>query len=88
MFIAIIHDIHDPLRFQACADQVFPLPDELRFHQFVPATDLGRAICLYEAPSVDVLRDHIDTALSDSSTQHYFPVAEQHAMGLPARSPA
>jgi hypothetical protein len=37
---------------------------------------------------VDELRDYLDGKLGDSSTQRYFPVAEEHAMGLPDRVPA
>jgi hypothetical protein len=85
MFVAIVHDIHDPARFQECAEEVFPLPEGLHVHQFFPATDLGQAACLYETRSVDQLRDYIDGALGDASTQHYFPIAEEHAIGLPDR---
>ncbi|TVR95126.1 MAG: hypothetical protein EA416_02330 [Trueperaceae bacterium] len=83
MFIAIDHEIHDPERFQQCAEQVFPLPEGLHVHQFLPATDLSKAACLYEAPSVERLQAYLDAALGDASTQHYFPVAETHAIGLP-----
>jgi hypothetical protein len=86
MFIAIVHDIHDPDQFQARAEHVFPLPEELHVHHFLPATDLSEAVCLYEAPSVSQLRDYLDEKLGDSSTQHYFPVAERGAMGLPRRA--
>ncbi|MFW6174781.1 MAG: hypothetical protein ACOC5K_03295 [Chloroflexota bacterium] len=85
MFIAIVHDIHDPAKFQECAQQVFPLPEGLRVHQFLPAMDLRRAVCLYEAPSIDQLRAYIDGTLGDASTQRYFPVAGEHAIGLPNR---
>jgi hypothetical protein len=85
MFIAIEHEIHDAARFQRCAEQVFPLPEDLHVHQFLPANDLSRAACLYEAPSVERLRNYLDPALGDASTQHYFPVAEAHAIGLPPR---
>ena len=85
MFIAIVHEIHDPAKFQKCAEAVFPLPEGLHAHQFFPSSDLGQAVCLYEASTLDALRDYIDGALEDASTQHYFPVAEPHAMGLPAR---
>ncbi len=84
MFIAIDHEIHDPERFQQCAEQVFPLPEGLHVHQFLPAPDLSKAACLYEAPSVERLQAYLDAALGDASTQHYFPVAETHAIGLPA----
>jgi len=87
MFIAITHEIHDPEKFQACAEEVFPLPADLHVHHFFPASDLAQAVCLYEAPSVDELKDYIDGTLKDASTQRYFPVAEAHAIGLPMRQP-
>lgn len=83
MFIAIEHEIHDPAMFQKRAEGVFPLPDGLHVHQFFPATDLSKAVCLYQAPSIERVRSHLDPALGDSSTQRYFPVAEAKAIGLP-----
>lgn len=83
MFIAIDHDIHDPEQFQKCAEDVFPLPDELHVRQFFPAKDMSRAVCLYEAPSVDQLSKHLDGTLGEASTQRYFPVSTEHAIGLP-----
>jgi len=83
MFIAIEHEIHDPQRFQQCAEQVFPLPEGLHVHQFLPATNLRKAACLYEAPSIERLQAYLDAALGDASTQRYFPVAEGQAIGLP-----
>jgi hypothetical protein len=85
MFIAIEHRIHDPEKFQQCAEQVFPLPAGLHVHQFLPAADLSRATCLYEADSISLVQEYLDKALGDSSTQTYFPVAESHAIGLPSR---
>lgn len=83
MFIAIEHGIHDSQKFRACAEEVFPLPEDLHVHQFFPADDLRRAVCLYEAPSIDRLRDYLDGRLGDASTQRYFRVAEGEAIGLP-----
>lgn len=85
MFIAIEHRIHDADAFQERGEQVFPLPDDLHVHHFLPATDLSRASCLYEAPSVDRLRTFLDGKLGDASDQTYFPVAETAGMGLPER---
>ncbi len=81
--IAIEHDIHDPDQFQKCAEDVFPLPADLHVHQFFPAVDMSRAVCLYEAPSVDQLSNYLDGTLGESSTQLYFPVNTEHAIGLP-----
>jgi hypothetical protein len=83
MFIAIEHNIHDAGKFQKCAEDVFPLPDDLHVHQFFPSTDMSRAVCLYEAPSIDRLRTYLDGKLGESSTQHYFPVNAGHSIGLP-----
>lgn len=83
MFIAIEHEIHDPSKFQECTERVFPLPDGLHLHQFFPASDMSRAVCLYEAPSVQQLREYIDGTLANASTQRYFQIAEGHAIGLP-----
>ncbi|MEX0721547.1 MAG: hypothetical protein WD059_12825 [Balneolaceae bacterium] len=83
MFIAIEHDIHNPNKFQECADEVFPLPEGLQVHQFFPATDMSRAICLYEAPSIGQLSKYLDDKLGESSTQYYFPIDQEHSIGLP-----
>ncbi|MCC5905382.1 MAG: hypothetical protein JJU13_04205 [Balneolaceae bacterium] len=83
MYIAIEHDIHDPDKFQKCAEDVFPLPEDLHVHQFFPSPDLTKAVCLYEAPSVERLSNYLDSKLNPASKQHYFPVLTEQAIGLP-----
>lgn len=83
MYIAIEHKIHDPEKFQICAEEVFPLPDDLHVHQFFPAKDMSRAVCLYEAPSIERLSEYLDGKLGESSTQQYFPVNTEHSIGIP-----
>ena len=85
MFIVIEHEIHDPEQFKCSAERVFPIPDDLQVHMFLPARDLKHATCLYEGPSIDRVRSHLDPAIGKAATQHYFPVAEQEAMGLPTQ---
>ncbi len=88
MFIAIHHVIHDPERFKEKVNRMSPPPASLRRHQFFTATDLSGAACLWEAPSVDDLRDYIDPQLEPASTQTYLQVNEERAVGLPERQPA
>lgn len=83
MFIAIQHKIHDPKKFQKCAEAVFPLPKQFHVHQFLPSTDMKDAVCLYEAPSIDQLSAYLEEKLKDASTQRYFPVLTTQAIGLP-----
>lgn len=85
MFIVIDHEIHDATTFQQRAEKAFPLPSGLQVHFFLPANDFSRAVCLYEAPSVDAVRTYVDGLLGDSCTNRYVPVAEDHAMGLPRK---
>ena len=84
MFVAIHHEIHDRGLFKEKVNSMSPPPESLRRHQFLTATDLTRAVCLWESPSVDLLRDYIDGSLEPASTQTYFPVNEHRAVGLPA----
>ena len=83
MFVAIYHEIHDSELWKEKVNQMAPPPESLRRHQFLTATDLTKAACLWEAPSVDELRDYIDPSLEPASTQIYFPVYEERAVGLP-----
>lgn len=83
MFIAIQHQIHDPKKFQKCAENVFPLPEHLKVCQFFPSTDMKKAVCLYEAPSIEELSQYLDGKLNGASTQSYFPIMTEHAIGLP-----
>jgi len=83
MFIAIEHEIHDSQTFGKRGERVFPLPEDLHVHHFLPAADFSRASCLYEAPSVDRLQAYLDGKLGDASTQTYYPVAEDGGIGLP-----
>ena len=85
MFIAIHHDIHDPALFKQKVNRMTPPPESLRRHQFLTATDVSAAACLWEAPSVDDLRDYIDPQLEPASTQTYLEINEERAVGLPER---
>ena len=85
MFIVIDHDIKDAAKFQKRAEKAFPLPDGLQVHMFLPAGDMSRATCLYEADSVGQVREFVDPLLGDAAVNTYVPIAAEHAIGLPER---
>jgi hypothetical protein len=85
MFVAIYHEIHDRELFKEKVNQMAPPPETLRRHQFFTATDLTRAACLWEAPAVEALSGYIDASLEPASTQTYFQIYEERAVGLPER---
>jgi hypothetical protein len=83
MFVAVYHDIHDRELFREKVNRMTPPPDRLRRHQFLTATDLSGATCLWEAPTLAALRTYIDPQLEPASTQTYLQVNEERAVGLP-----
>ena len=41
------------------------------------------ATCVWEAGSVDSVRDYVDSPLGDSSDNTYFEIDSEYAQGLP-----
>lgn len=87
MFVVIDHEIHDRDLFKSKVNAMAPPPPELWRHQFLTSTDLTRATCLWEAPTVEPLRSYIDGSLQPASTQTYYTVNETRAVGLPDSRP-
>ena len=90
-FIVAIHDVQEPDRFWQRAQEVLPrIPAEVTLHATYPQPGGSRAICLWQAPSVDALRELIDGATGEMSRNDYFEVDDRHpgALGLPVQAAA
>ncbi|HVL99856.1 MAG TPA: hypothetical protein VM324_11250 [Egibacteraceae bacterium] len=86
MFVTVLHTVHDPVTFQERGHAMTSrVPAGVRVHHFLPSTDLTRAICLWEGPAVAGVSAHVDANLGDASSQDYFVVADEYALGLPTR---
>ena len=85
MQVVVQHEIVDREKFaQADAGAIAggaPPGDHLQ--QFLPATDLSMAFCLWEAGSVDALRGYLDAATAGITENTYFEIDQPHAIGLP-----
>jgi hypothetical protein len=57
------------------------------FH-FLPATDASAADCLWDAGSLDDLRDYLDPATRGVCENTYFQVDSNAAKGVPERAAA
>jgi hypothetical protein len=55
---------------------------------FFPSQDRSAAVCLWEADSIDALRDYLDPATAGASENTYFEVNGELAMGLPETAAA
>jgi hypothetical protein len=89
-YIVAIHDISDPDRFWRAAGAAAELPPGVALHSSFPRDDGSRAVCLWEADSVDAVRELVDGAVGEYSRNEFFEVDSQHAgaRGLPSGSTA
>ena len=84
MLVGVTHTVEDPGKFFPLAKETAEnLPAGLTVHQVLPTADGTRAHCLWEAPSVDDVRNLIDPATVGISVNEYFEINSDEAIGLP-----
>jgi hypothetical protein len=84
MFISVIHRISDPDEFWAtAASAAKDIPANVKLHQTVTGNDRSTAICLWEASSVDAVRDLLEPLFGAVSKNEYITIDPSSSMGLP-----
>jgi hypothetical protein len=85
MHIVAQHRITDPDKFfSMSAEEVAEnAPSGVDLRQVAPSDDRSVAVCLWEADSIDNVRDYVDPATEGASENTYFEVDTEYAMGLP-----
>jgi len=85
MFIVVEHTITDPEAFFGLASKVVEkTPSGIKPLQFFPSISNDRAVCLWEANSVEALMGFLGPLTAQSSLDTYYTVDSTKAMGLPA----
>ncbi|MGA8575472.1 MAG: hypothetical protein WB609_07290 [Candidatus Cybelea sp.] len=88
MFISVIHRISDPDAFGAiAASAAKEIPADLKLHQTVTSTDRSTAICLWEAASVNGVRDLLEPLFGRIS-KNDITIDPSSSMGLPTAASA
>jgi hypothetical protein len=84
MNIVAQHRITDPEKFSSmdAKEVAGGGPPGVQLRQFFPPQDGSVAICLWEADSIDTLRDYLDPATAGVTENTYFEVDEERALGL------
>ena len=82
MFIVVNHAISNPEQFWALA-KAMTVPPPLRLHSVYPSTDGAKGTCLWEAQSVDAVKQFVDGATREFSKNDYMVVESKNALGLP-----
>jgi hypothetical protein len=83
MKVGVTHRISDPETAQSRGQPLFEEHEGVRLLQFCPSQDFSAATCIWEADSVDTIRELVDPLLGDASDQTYFTVDTEQAVGLP-----
>ena len=90
MYVVAMHRILDPEKFFSMdAEEVSAGgPPGVQGRMFFPNTDGSTAVCLWEADSIDSVRDYLDPATEGVAENTYFEVNAEVAMGLPETAAA
>jgi hypothetical protein len=83
VFIVVQHQVSDRSAFWAGAQQgMGALPSNLKLHQTLSAPDGSRAVCVWEAESIDAVKSFLDSAIK-GATNDYFEVVNKEGVALP-----
>ena len=85
MYVVVQHRITDPEKFFSMdAEEVGKGgPPGVQGRQFLVSTDRSSAVCLWEADSVDSLRDYLDGLTAGAGENTYFELDTEISMGVP-----
>ena len=84
MYVVAQHTILDREQAMAAGQGLFTPPPGFTLHLFVPNAEVSKAVCLWEADSVEAVRDLVDGALGPYSRNEFFAADEGAAVGLRA----
>lgn len=84
MFCSVVHRIDNPEKFWREGEAlVASLPAGFEVLSTLPNEDGTRAVCLWQCPSVEELKDLIESKVGTISRNDYIEVDETKARGLP-----
>jgi len=82
MFVVVEHTITNPDAFFSLAARVGEAPSGIKALQFFPSVSKDRAVCVWQANSVDALRSFLEPLSAQSSRNTYYEVDGTKAIGL------
>jgi hypothetical protein len=84
VYVVTQHTILDREKAVEASQGLFTPPPGITLHLFLPEVELSKAVCLWEADSIETIRDLVDRALGPYTHNEYFAVRERAAVGLQA----
>ena len=76
MHVGVIHRISDPAAFQRAEQEALDagLPEGFRLPVHAETRDHTTALCVWDGPSVDAVRDLVESVVGEYSQNEYFEV--------------
>jgi hypothetical protein len=91
MHVSVHHTITNPQQWEQVTQKMKTaleqnrLPQGLKGLMYLPSADGRKADCLWEAQSVDTLRNFLDREIGTAARNDYFQINSQAAFGLPGQ---
>jgi hypothetical protein len=91
MYVSVHHMITDPQKWGQVTHRMMAvveqgqLPQGLKALMFLPGADGRKADCLWEAQSLDTLRNFLDGEIGTAARNDYFQINAAAAFGLPGQ---
>ena len=84
MYVVVNHEITDASKFWAVAESVTSgLPAGLKVLHTFPSVDGRKAVCVWEAESVEAVRAFLDPATADMARNEYFQAPNKEGFAVP-----
>jgi hypothetical protein len=76
MHVGVIHRISDPEAFEQAEQKALEagLPQEFQLPVHAATPDHSTAICIWQGPSVDAVRDLVESVVGEYSENEYYEV--------------
>ena len=87
MYVLVQHSISDPAIFWNTADPRNNLPPNVKLHHTFPTPDGTRAVCIWEAESIDAVRNFLEPLFGKVSRNEYFTVENKEGYVRPSKVP-
>jgi hypothetical protein len=84
VYVVTQHTILDRVKAMEVSQSLLTPPPGITLHLFLPDLGGSKAVCLWEADSVETIRDLVDGVLGPYAQNEFFPVHVWAAVGLRA----
>jgi hypothetical protein len=85
MYVVVEHSVSNPPAFWTGAQQALPnMPAGITLHHTFPSPDGSKAICVWEAASVEAVRTFLEPVVGAMSRNIYYEVPNREGIAVPA----